>query len=264
MSSPYVKLGICKTQFQPLVACGGAMDPDTPGLVYCGATNIDQNPVLTEGFEASDPSGIPNRDCVSFDIPPKLDYFEIVLTTCSLYDPRLDALFGYSDLIELADGTCIGSMAKAKSGEDCLCECGTESCVERIGLVIWSLALCPDGSRHPDGQYAITVFPALQFRPNTDTITLNAELNGRQYLARAYENPDFGQGPGDIIPAEVAAFNRCRYEFLSDVCPPGGCDCGTCGGDPIAPLPVAERQVQRQAAPAAPARPAVAAPSDEG
>lgn len=226
----YAKLGICKTQLNPL-DCDGAIDPAATPLVYCGFTVVDENPVLTDGLTIRDPSGMPNRDCVQIDIDPEIDRYEIVLTTCSLFDSKVDALFGYSDEMVMTDGTSIGSMARKKQGQNCICECGDEACVQRVGLTTWSLAVCPNGDPHPDGKYVVTVYPALQFRPNTFTRTTSRELNGRQYLAISKENEMFGQGPGGIIPSDFVPFDRCRYEFLTDECPPGDCDCGLCGAD---------------------------------
>lgn len=228
--SASAQLGICKIQLDPLICETGEIDPDIDPIVYCGATSLEITPILTEGLDLKDPSGIPNKNCVEIKIDPELDEYEIRLNTCSLFDPELDALLGNAtDVIVNAAGDVIGSKAKKKSGESCICACGEAGCQNRIGVTVWHLNFCPDGSPHPDGGYQVQVFPALQFRLSDETITYNNELNGRSYIATAYENPGFGAGPGDIIPASEAPFDRCRYTFASDVCPPGGCDCGTCG-----------------------------------
>lgn len=234
-------LGICKLQLDPL-DCDGNPDATRIPVVYCGATNVTTTPVLTDGLTLNDPSGMPNRNCVEYVLDPEVDYYDVTLTTCSVYNPALDALLGYSDTIVNAANAVIGSKAKKKQGPSCVCECGDDACQLRVALTIWSLNLCPgtDSFRetHPDGKYSVTVFPAIQFRANTNDIVINNELNGRQYGGRGFENPNFGQGPGNIIPATETPFDRCWYKFPTDICPPADCDCGTCGGDAITPYEV--------------------------
>lgn len=237
MSSSAI-LGICKAQFTPL-DCDGNQDLTRADVVYCGLTDIQVTPVLNEGLIINDPSGQPNRNCVELNVDPEVDYYDVLVTTCSLYDPNLDNLLGYSDGIANADNEIIGSKAKKKNNTQCLCDCGDDACQRRVGLTIWSLNLCPGENQfrtfHPDGKYSITVLPAVQFRPNVNPIQYNTALNGRQYIGRGYENPNFGQGPGLVIPATETPFDRCWYRFPSDVCPPANCDCGNCGDDPITP-----------------------------
>lgn len=263
MSSPYVKLGLCKSLITPFSPCTEEPLFDE-AILSCSLVNLDENPVLTDGYELKDPSGVPNKNCVEIDIPGEVDYIELVATTCSLFDPRLDAAFGYSEIIEKDDGSCI-VLANTKAGADCLCECGDSSCQVRFSVVTWSLALCPDGTRHPGGQYAITIYPCVEPRPNTNTVTTSAEASGREYLFRLCELPD-GTFATDVIDPVLAADisdgfdleilanytksgQRCKYEYLSDVCPPGGCDCGTCGGDPLDPTitPAGEEPVKGEA-----------------
>ena len=237
-----VILGVCKSQFTPL-DCDGNPDPTIDDVVYCGLTQISIQPVLFDALDLQDPAGIPNRNCVDIQIDGDVRYWDITLTTCSLFDPNLDALLGYSDPMVNASNEIIGTKAKPKNSEqDCLCACGTAGCQQRVGLTVWSLNLCGGTGgvqqAHPSGAFMVNAFPALQFRPTTEAVTINRELNGKVYTARAYENPAFGRGPGNIIPVEEAPFDRCRYQFASDVCPPSDCDCGACSGAAIAPLPI--------------------------
>lgn len=225
-------LGICAMQVNPL-DCDGAPDLTTPAIVSCNITQVDTTRVLTDGVDLSDPGGIPGKNCVEVRIDPETDYYDLVLTTCSVFDQELDALLGMSETITNAAGAVIGSKELAKRGQFCICECGDEACARRVALTIWHLNMCGGGGEqaqqfHPDGRYWVQVFPMLQFRPTAETITINADLNGRTYTARVYENPNFGAGPGGIIPATQAPYDRCRYSFASDVCPPDTCGCLAC------------------------------------
>ena len=228
MAIKFAKMGICSSLLIPL-DCDSAVDPAADEVYSCGTTVIEENPLLTEGVSVADPSGMPDRDCVAIEIDPDWDQFELVFTTCSLFDTSFDAAFGYSE--EMAGG--LGSKAIKKSGPSCVCECGADGCKSTFGLATWSLAYCAGKNvPHPDGKFVLTVYPKVVPRPNTFTRTVNRELNGRQYLSRIYENPAFGQGimiDGQwLIPAEEVPFDRCKYEYVTDLCPPDACSCAVC------------------------------------
>ena len=236
------QLGICSVQVNPL-NCDGEPDPALSPLFSCNITQVGVNTLITEEIVLDDPSGIPGKRCVEVRIDPELDHYDIVLTTCSVFDQELDALLGLSDTIDDATGKIIGSKALKKATQPCMCECGDQACKRRVAVTTWSMNICPGSGDqpqqfHPDGKYWVNVFPMVQFRPTAETTTINAELNGRTYTARAFENPAFGQGPGAIIPATQAPFDRCRYQFASTVCPPAdSCNCLSCNS--VRPTPLA-------------------------
>jgi len=224
----YAKLGNCLNLLIPL-DCDGNIDTAADQVASCSTISVEENPILTEGTSLTDPSGTPNRNCVTVEIDPEFDAFELVINTCSLFDTRLDATFGYSEEMTTANGV----RALKKQGPDCVCSCGKETCKKCFALITWSLAYCAGINKcHPDGKFVMTVYPKVCPRPNTATRTTNAELNGREYLARVEENPNFGQGiqiDGQfVIPADEAPFDRCKYEYITDICPPNACECGTC------------------------------------
>lgn len=224
----YAKVGICQTVRIPL-NCDGTINTSVDPLWSCGNTTVEENPLLTDGLSLSDPSGMPNRDCIEIEIDPDYDGFELVETTCSLFDTDLDALYGYSEKMTSAPG----KRAKKKNGSSCICQCGEDTCEAGFALAYWSLAYCGGkNTRHPDGKFVLTVYPLIKPRPTTNTRTTDANLNGRQYLSRIYENPAFAQGiqigADWLIPADETPFDRCSYEYLTDICPERACDCGTC------------------------------------
>jgi len=234
----YVKLGICKSQFGP-INCDGTVNL-ADSIVYCGLTQIEETDVLTDGFEASDPAGMPNESAIIFDVPPTVDYTELVIETASLFNPLLDAMVGQSDAILDDAGDAIGRKGRKRGEAGCLCSCEEEDCPARVYLITWSKAYCSGPGRkaqvHPGGKNIVSVYPTLVPRPNTNSRTTNAELGGRQYLLRSEENPVFGQGPGNIIPASETPYDRDYYEFLSDSCPPDGCACESCTEPGPAPV----------------------------
>lgn len=228
MAQTYAKLGNCLNMLIPLNCDGTIMEGADP-IYSCSTISVEENPILTEGTSVSDPSGIPNRDCVKIEIDPEFDAYELVFATCSLFDIRLDAAFGYSEQM----ASKCGIKALKKQGPSCACSCGEDTCKPCFALVTWSLAYCAGVNKvHPDGKFVITVYPKVCPRPNTATRTTNSELNGREYLARVEENPDFGQGvqiDGEwVLPADEAPFDRCKYEYVTNICPPNACECGNC------------------------------------
>lgn len=260
MNSNYVPLGICKAQLDP-VCENGEPDPTRTPVVVCNLLNVDINTRLTDGFTIEDPSGIPGQNCIELELPGSKRPPEVVLDTCNVFDPEFDAIAsGCNEVVVAEDGTIIGIQANAKDGDDCLCACEeNEEACNRWDMTVWQLAYCPGstGARHPDGKFVVTRFPNLEFRPNTQTVSLTNELGGsRQYLATAFEPTGAGTaGPNDITPIELA-FDRCQVgPWLSDVCPPGECGCGSCDvseeGEAIQPLGrVASRRTTAPSTPA--------------
>ena len=256
--SSYVPLGICKAQLDP-VCEDGQPDATREAIVICNLLNVDINTRLTDGFTIEDPSGIPGQNCIELELPGSKRPPELVLDTCNVYDPFLDAIAsGCSDVYTDAEGNVIGVAAKTKDGDDCLCACEeTEEACNRWDLTIWQLAYCPgsSGARHPDGKYVATRFPNIEFKPNTQTVSLTNELGGaRQYIAIAYEPTGPGYaGPADITPVELP-LNSCQIgPWLTDVCPPGDCGCGSCDSDAATPLAAAARRRRAIPAESAPA-----------
>lgn len=237
-------LGICSVQISPL-DCDGNPDTTTADLVSCNVTQIEVEPILRDAIELDDPSGIPGKNCVEIRIDETVNYYDVIVTTCSVFDSELHALLGLSETVLNATGDVVGTKALQKQDQYCICECGTTSCKQRVAMTTWSMNMCPGEHAQtlqfaPDGQYWVNMFPMLQFRPNTETITLNNELNGHVLTARAYENANFGAGPGSILPANEAPYDRCRYELATDVCPPtDACNCLACNVTRPAPLVLA-------------------------
>ncbi len=234
-------IGVCGSQIIAL-DCDGCPDPSVEDVVFCGLTLVSVVPVLTDGLTIQDPSGIPGQNCVDVEVDPEVRYYDVSITKCSVKDPRFDFLLGGADMMVNNEGYAYGSKAHASSTDyACFCDCGDDACQARTGLAVWSMNLCPnsDGRKefHADGRSMITVFPSIQWRPTTDPIIqLSNTAQGQQYIGRAYENPNFLRGPGDIIPDDQAPFDRSWYQFPSDICAPGGCNCGDCGSAAPAPL----------------------------
>lgn len=256
--SSYVPMGICKLQLNP-VCEDGQPDATRDAIVVCNVVNVDRNTRLTDGFTVEDPSGIPGQNCIELELPGSTRPPELVIDTCNVYDPEFDAIASETmDVFKNVAGDIVGMAAKAKDGDDCLCACetGTTAC-NRWDITMWQMAFCPGatGSRHPDGKFAITRFPNVEFQPNTQTVSATNELGGaRQYLAIAYEPSGVGYaGPADITPVELP-LNTCVIgPWLSDVCPPGDCGCGGCDAAAATPLAAAARRrvVDADSAPAA-------------
>lgn len=260
----FVPLGICKVQLDP-VCEDGQPDATRQPLVVCNVTNIDINTRLTDGFTIEDPSGIPGQNCIELELPGSKRPPEVVIDTCNVYDPIFDSIASAcNDVFTNAAGDIVGVAAKAKEGADCLCSCeeNEEPC-NRWDMTVWQLAYCPgsSGSRPEEGKFAVYRFPNLEFKPQTQTVSLTNELGGsRQYLATAYEPTGVGYaGPGDITPVELP-FTSCQIgPFLSDVCPPGECGCGGCDHEDAVPLAGA-RAGRRRAAIAVDTAPAADIP----
>ena len=241
MATPSAVVGICSSILTPL-NCDGSPDLTSESIVYCGLTDVTVTPVLSDGLTIQDPSGIPGEFCLDIEVPAVVRYYDVSITTCSVFDVRMDNMIGNSDPMVDASNEVIGIKAQPKANQQCVCACEQEdACARRTGLVIYSMNLCPNTSGvlqfHPDGRNMVTVFPGIEWVPNTNPIMqLNANASGRSYTGRSYENQNYGQGPGQIIPATELPTTRCFYQFPTDECPPGGCDCGACGeAPPVAP-----------------------------
>jgi len=233
--------GLCGAQLAAL-DCDGAPDPTVEDVVLCNLVDVTVTPVLSDGQTVQESSGNPGVDCLFIEVDPIVRYYDLVLTTCSVQDPRVDALLGNSDLmIDPATNEPIGSRGLKATTQACLCSCGEEDCQRKTGLILWSLNLCAttDGSKQfaPGGKNMITAFPCITWRPTTNPIiSLSANTQGKQYSGRIAPNPAFGQGPGALIPASEIPLNCPWYQFPSDECAPGGCGCGLCGEEQPPPL----------------------------
>lgn len=236
ISAPY---GLCASVIVPLDA-DGAPDTSKTNIVSCGLVDVSMAEVLTDAVTVKDASGIAGRECLSLELDGVPRWVDVTITTCSVFDPRMDNFFGQSDLMVNSSNHIIGSKAQSPASQICLCDwCNNDGgSTGRAALILWSLNLCPSATSltelHPDGGSMITVLPGVQFRHTTNPLVkLSSTVQGKQYTGRTFSNPDFGQGPGSILPAIESPYDRHWYRFSSTVCPPSGCDCGACGGTPI-------------------------------
>ena len=251
MAQGGVKVGICKVQIDPV--CGNTPRTDLTPFLACNIDNIDYNTRVEEVAPLQVDGGTPGTDCFYLDLPNKELNPEVVFSTCTGTSPLLDNATGRAQAIQVptdpADPTALGWALKYCPGEEsrCFCTCSEtgEACENMLAITVWRRYYCygSTGQVHPDGKFWIDHYPGLKYTVTAQTeSSTNGTDDGNSYVFIANINAGYA-GPGDIVPAELIVGGDCyRYGWPSNICPPGECECGSCGEDtpPVYPESLAE------------------------
>jgi len=221
----YSVIDVCGFQVNRLDCDGNILNGPTDVVLSCAIVDISWTPIKGEERSTSDPNGR-GGNCATRKKPASIENYEVKITLCSKTDPALMEVLDIYDVVQSAEGECLGTQPKDLS-EDCDCV-PTAGCTDAgVSIVVWHVPWLDD-EPHPDYPAAITAFPKVKFDRGSITVTRNTDFNTYTLTGTSYKNPNWGQGPGSVYP-NPGGLTVDWAEFMSPVLWPGGCTCDLCG-----------------------------------
>jgi hypothetical protein len=227
-SLTYSPIDICGAQFNRLDCDGNVLNGPTDSVITCGLTEITRTPVKTDDVESTDSNGR-GGICARRIRKGKITHYEIKVVLCSATDADLMELLGiYERVVDPNTGVAIGIRPKCE--DHCDCCVPNDSCDDGgVSIILWHTAVCGNNQRVVGFDCVAETFAKVTFDAASVEVTRNGEFNTYTITGRTDENPNWGQGPGDIYPDPAGL--SCHYaEFLTNTTFPGGCNCGACDG----------------------------------